>query len=394
MNKKAVLVLDGSQRSALAVTRSIGRRQIPVITASESPSAICQHSRYSTSHVIYPDPKYNPEQFLVWLKGFLSANQIDMVFPVTDITCNILAPLAPRYKNTHIPLASIESINSLSDKSRLTQLASKLSLPHPQSIYVQAIDQVERIRPGIRYPCVIKPSFSRYFMNNQWNDTRVSIVQNQKDFDSLFAKHKYLQQQPFMIQEYIQGTGQGVFSLYSSGREIAWFAHRRLREKPPWGGVSVLSESVKLPEDMVEISRKILDHVSWHGAAMVEFKVAENGTPYIIEVNTRFWGSLQLAVDAGVDFPYLMYKLAVNKEIHEVSEYKVGSKLRWYLGDLDSLLITFKSKEFNFQKKIARFARFFIPDLINTKHEIFRYSDIKPAIFELKKYIADIIGKK
>ncbi len=44
---------------------------------------------------------------------------------------------------------------------------------------------------------------------------------------------------------------------------------------------------------------------------MLELKVDDaDGTPRIMEMNPRFWGSLALALRAGVDFPWLLYQLA------------------------------------------------------------------------------------
>jgi predicted ATP-grasp superfamily ATP-dependent carboligase len=58
----------------------------------------------------------------------------------------------------------------------------------------------------------------------------------------------------------------------------------------------------------------LLGQFDWQGVAMVEFKVEANtGTPYLLEVNGRFWGSLQLAIDAGVDFPALLVDAATGK---------------------------------------------------------------------------------
>ncbi|MCG6900719.1 MAG: hypothetical protein LJE75_12070 [Gammaproteobacteria bacterium] len=73
--------------------------------------------------------------------------------------------------------------------------------------------------------------------------------------------------------------GQGVFALYNHGKPLVFFAHRRLWEKPPSGSVSVFSESIPVDPVMEGYARTLLDHVGRHGVAMVEFKVAEDGTP-------------------------------------------------------------------------------------------------------------------
>ena len=68
---------------------------------------------------------------------------------------------------------------------------------------------------------------------------------------------------------------------------------------------------------------------------MVEFIVADDGTPFLVEVNTRFWGSLQLSIDAGVDFPYLLYQIFTSDRADSIHHYREGLRLRWLLGDLD-----------------------------------------------------------
>ena len=58
-----------------------------------------------------------------------------------------------------------------------------------------------------------------------------------------------------------------------------------------------------------------------------------------MEVNGRFWGSLQLAIDAGMNFPLLFYRLAIGEDVPSQFDYKAGVRSRWLLGDLDQLLI-------------------------------------------------------
>jgi predicted ATP-grasp superfamily ATP-dependent carboligase len=181
--------------------------------------------------------------------------------------------------------------------------------------------------------------------------------------------------------------------LYDHGTPIAFFSHRRLREKPPWGGVSVLSESTPLDPILLTHARALLDAVTWHGIAMVEFKVADDGTPYLMEINTRFWGSLQLATDAGVDFPWLLYNLACGTPIAPVSGYKTGCRLRWILGDLDSLYLTLQDNRIPLQAKMVAVGRFLLPSPFRTRHETNRWADLGPFWWELRDYVHHLLGR-
>jgi predicted ATP-grasp superfamily ATP-dependent carboligase len=147
-----------------------------------------------------------------------------------------------------------------------------------------------------------------------------------------------------LLQEYVAGEGRGLFCLFDRGEPVVFFAHRRLREKPPSGGVSVLCESSPVPERMRETAEALLRPLDWHGLAMVEFKVAPDGTPYLMEVNARPWGSMQLAIDAGVDFPYLQYCLALGLDLPRNLSYRSGIRSRWLLGDLDRLYLVVKDR--------------------------------------------------
>ena len=124
---------------------------------------------------------------------------------------------------------------------------------------------------------------------------------------------------------------------------------------------------------------------------MVEFIVAEDGTPFLTEINTRFWGSLQLAVDAGVDFPYLLYRAFMKEDLGPMAGYAEGKRLRWVLGDLDRLYLVLWDKggeDNGFSDKVREVFAFLRPDFRRTKHEINRVTDIGPAVYELRKYFA------
>ena len=74
---------------------------------------------------------------------------------------------------------------------------------------------------------------------------------------------------------------------------------------------------------------------------MVEFKRdVRDGVPKLMEINGRFWGSLQLAIDSGVDFPRLLVQGVETGTFEPQSDYRLGVRTRWFWGDVDSLLVS------------------------------------------------------
>ena len=88
--------------------------------------------------------------------------------------------------------------------------------------------------------------------------------------------------------------------------------------------------------EIEEAAERLLRALGWYGVAMVEFRRdPRDGRYKLIEVNHRFWGSLQLAVVSGVDFPALLCRLALGEEPGPVPDYPAGVQCRWlFPGDL------------------------------------------------------------
>lgn len=388
---KRVLVLDANQRSALAVTRSLGNHGINIITTDEYESSLAGCSRYSKKYVSYPSALDSPEQFTMAIADICKKESIDIVLPMTELTTTLLLKHRATLHDIELPFPDIATVNTLADKCSLMRIAESLSIPTPQTWYAENAKTLPISLHELRYPIVIKPKTSWLEHGNKWLHTNVIIAENPSDASLILESDPAFDGHPFMLQEYIPGKGEGIFTIYDNRKPLAFFAHRRLREKPPRGGLSVLSESVPVDPLLESYSRKILDYVKWHGVAMVEFRVTPDGAPYLMEINTRFWGSLQLAVDTGVDFPWLLYQISNGMKVEQANDYKKGIRLRWLFGDFDSLYLTIRDKEFSFTEKLKAIVTFIIPHPFKTRHEVNRWDDMGPFWWELKQYMKDLL---
>jgi predicted ATP-grasp superfamily ATP-dependent carboligase len=123
----------------------------------------------------------------------------------------------------------------------------------------------------------------------------------------------------------------------------------------------------------------------------VEFKHdARDGVSKLLEINGRFWGSLQLAIDAGVDFPYLLYRLAVEGDVAPTRGYEVGTRLRWWLGDLDSLALQLRGRR-GWAERRGAIREFLHPAGRPARAEVLRRDDLAPAALELWQYAGDAL---
>ena len=246
---KRALVLDASQRSALAVTRSLGRRGIAVFTADESTTALAGCSRYSKQYLNYPSPRLHPDEFIRSIIRHCELHGISIVFPMTELTTALLLRHKASLSDITIPWPDLESVDSLADKSALMRLAGSLGIPVPHTWYVDNPSDLPCSLDYISLSIGLKPAKSWLKLHNEWFRSSVRVANNPVDALHFLESDPVFQKQPFLLQEYVSGHGEGIFALYDHGKALAFFAHRRLREKPPGGGVSVLSESIPVNPD-------------------------------------------------------------------------------------------------------------------------------------------------
>jgi hypothetical protein len=125
----------------------------------------------------------------------------------------------------------------------------------------------------------------------------------------------------------------------------------------------------------------------------VEFKLDQaDNTPKLMEINGRFWGSLQLAIDAGVDFPSILLQTVTGEPVQPVDAYRIGVKSRWLLGDFDALLMQLVRSPEDLHlahghdgklHSIVNFMKLWQKDL---HYGVQRFSDMRPGLYEVIRW--------
>jgi len=396
--KAGVFVTDGEGRATLATVRALGREGIPVTVGSVEPTSLAGSSRHCTRTACYPSPLEHVEAFQTALLKEVQHGQYGVLLPMTDVTTLLVAQMHSALAQfVQLPTPAVEQIQLVQDKRHVLLVAKQLGIACPETFCLEEDDCLADFARRVRYPVVIKSRFSHYLRSGRWVSGHVHYAH---DPQSLVTRYEESHREiPYpLLQEKIEGYGQGVFLLVWNGELKAAFCHRRLREKPPWGGVSVYRESIPPDNALVEKSFALLQALDWQGPAMVEFKVdRRDGQAKLMEVNGRFWGSLQLAIDAGMNFPLLLYRLLSGENVPAQFNYKIGIKSRWLLGDLDQLWIQLAHSEqangvsphgisklracLDFMKLYER----------NLHYEVFRFGDRGPGWYECRSYIRELL---
>jgi predicted ATP-grasp superfamily ATP-dependent carboligase len=382
-----VLVTDGSQRAALAVTRSLGRAGHEVMVGADRRRSLAGASRYCMESAVFPDALEEPAAFAAAVARSVREARIEIVLPITEAALLALLP-GRESLGASLPWPSAEIVARSLNKEAVLETAARLGIAVPRGVTLDGPDALSRLTAPV-FPVAVKPIRS---VQTAADGSRAKFgVQYARSAPELQELIRSLPSSafPVLVQERIVGDGRGVFVLRWGGRRLAAFAHRRLREKPPAGGVSVYCESVALEPELLQAADRLLESLDWSGVAMVEFKrSARDATDFLMEINGRFWGSLQLAIDAGVDFPALLVAATLGAPVEAPGSYRVGARSRWWWGDIDHLITRLRRSGETLglpegtPKRSRTAMDILLPWRSPGRNEILRLSDPRPALHE------------
>jgi carbamoylphosphate synthase large subunit len=115
----------------------------------------------------------------------------------------------------------------------------------------------------------------------------------------------------------------------------------------------------------------------------------ESGKAAFIEVNARFTGGLATPVAAGFDIPWIIWKLATEREYDESIEIKVGTKTKWILGDVITVVGRLLSFKFSWSemKQVFKFRGF-------DAFDDYRKDDKRAILGEMSYYFEKLVKNR
>lgn len=334
-----VLVLDCDSSAGLESVQSLGKAGATVHAATPLNDCLCCYSRYVRRKLLQPS---DCERLAAWLQELDQHEHYDLIIPSTEVS--LLAFCSNRINEDLRRRSVVSSSRALlfaRDKGKVSRLARFLKLQVPKSYSIR-----HRLakQSTFAFPIVVKPKFSKEEQAGKLHEHSVRYASSVAELDDILNDSNSTSVE---LQEYIEGTGFAVELLMNNGTPIWYFAHERIHEKPLTGGASTLRRSAVPPSQVLEDSIRLLRALKWHGVAMVEWKIARDGRCYFVEVNPRLWGSLALAVDAGVDFPVGLLRLAQGVAPTPQPRYRANYYSRNIVADLDWQIVNFRADHHN-----------------------------------------------
>ncbi len=380
------LVMDARLRQSLVTVRSLGRRgkRVAALEVSNlmklSRSVPTFSSRWCQRSYVAPSYERDTEPFLTYLKQWLTNTGAHVLITSSDGTLAVLREhRAEIERYARVALAKEEALEIAVSKDKTLEIAQRLGLGVPRGVIVTNVAEVKEALRDIGLPAVVKPNES-WLWGEQQGVRLISQLVTTPDEARRAVEELTQHGGSVLFQQFLSGRREAMNFIYANGEMYARFAQWAKRTQPPLGGTSVYRQSIAIPDDIGTQAERLVREIELEGYSEVEFRRDSVGKPYLMEINPRLSASIEVAVRAGVDFPYLLYQWACGERLERVDSYRVGGWMRFLEGDL---LTTFQTiSQYGrpgVTHPVRAFAEFFAAFFVPAHYDYFDWNDLLPT---------------
>jgi len=381
-----VLITDASHRNALAAVRALGKNDIYLVVGGTNKLGPAFFSTYCKKRYLYSNPD-EEGKFVKDLITIIKKEKIDVLLPIGIEACVIISKNKQKFtKLTNLALSDYNTFLKAHDKSKTMKIANKIGVPCPKTFYPRSFEDAKQKAEKTGYPLILKSrkgsAYSGVKIVNNIAELRqkyYELVKNDIKNDDIYDNRHP------MVQEYIPGDIYDVCIFADHGRIIKAVTQKRLKTLPVTGGAGIWNITTD-NLGLMEYNKKLIKTMKYHGPAQIEFKLDKKGKPRLMEINPKFWGTLDLSIQAGVNFPLIATKVAMGHKVTPNFSSKKGIEYIW--------LFPYQVIYFLKTKKKLKF----IIDLVklfrkNTKNEI-SLKDLKPNIITIYSSFLGLFKKE
>lgn len=334
-----ILVLDAACKQSLASVRSFGRAGLRVAAAEcfvecdPSLPVPAFRSRHCARSLVLPSYAADPTGFAAAVVAFVRQHPTRVALPNSDGTIAAMIPVRDELSalGCMLALAPDPALEVANDKDRTLKIARKLGIDQPKSRRIDHLDDLPAVLAEFPFPFVLKPTAS-------WtgrSPSRLVPVDVISEAEAVAATERFLAAgSSVLAQQWACGRREGVTLLVVDGEVLASCAHVAYRTSPALGGASVMRESIPLPTDIYLPAVRLVTAIGLQGICEVEFRRDADNRALLMEINPRLAGTIENAVQSGVDFPMLIWQWATGLPVDPVPGYRTGVRTRWLHGDL------------------------------------------------------------
>jgi len=253
------------------------------------------------------------------------------VLPGTDMGLVALSTARAAFPSgVALGTADPETVRRATDKVELERLAADAGLVMPPTMHTTRAEVESGI--AVELPAMVKAARTRTPTENGFASSSVHRATTRAE---LLDAVRTIPGDTVLIQSALEDELTASSGVAWRGEVVAMAHQVSRRVFPPQCGITAFAETVS-PDPIVETGvRQLMDALGWSGIFQAQF-VLSHGVSYLIDLNPRMYGSLALAVAAGLNLPAIWADLLLGRP-PRVGTYEIGVRFRSEERDLAAL---------------------------------------------------------
>jgi protein-tyrosine-phosphatase len=339
--KHKIILLGSTDGSCLTTVRALaGEKDSDLILANFEKPTVADYSRFLIGVIYLPDPHSDLLACAERLLQEIVGRQADLVFPINDQALEIIDFVRDRIPSICAVAAPVPTIRKAAQsKVGIIRIAEQLGIQYPPSFLlsddVVDMQTEELLAKGV----YAKPEYSCQARNGFLESFYVKRLKSKAELEEFWSDHKWRVR--VLLQQQVDGIGLGLNIFAIEGKLVAFSINRRIHE-PRGGGPGSFRSTGDIDERSIKIAEGIANATRWTGPMMIEVKKSGE-VYYLLELNTRLWGSLRLSEASGISYPVLTKRHFLREPLPEFDSRPAVA--RHFLRDVKWALANGKPKE-------------------------------------------------
>ncbi|MDQ3785217.1 MAG: hypothetical protein M3360_10170 [Actinomycetota bacterium] len=364
---RALVVGGADIRGSLTAVRALARAGWTVGVGSPRPG-LANYSNLCTRWHFVPSPKDSLAAFIDAVNSAGEQDRYGLVFGGGDDEVLALSGARRELKMT-VPYASHANVLRALDKLKLHEAARRVGMATPRTREAnpglsETVEATVVVKPNIHWTPGSEAGTSRF----------AAVVTNQRDTVQRRSREILDAGRTPLIQEFIPGRLLAFVAIADRhGNMLTGFSQITDRVWPVGAGMFTRATIIPTDDQLWDQASALLKELRWFGVAQLQFQCTDEGERYLLDFNGRFYWSLALAVNAGLNLPAMWASLATDQAVGDIPPLPIGTRYQWLGGDLHRAFTERRGGLLHDLGDTLNFAR-------SATHSLWDREDVRPSL--------------
>jgi predicted ATP-grasp superfamily ATP-dependent carboligase len=364
-----VLLTDGQERSSVAACHALRRAGYRVGAAGSVKPAAAHWSRACQERFDVADPRTEDARFAEEIAEIAARSGFEVVMPATDASILALSRHREAFDGEIDPgWPAPDVVEAAMRKADLHEKATRVGLAPPETVLCETVEEARTAANSLGFPVILKPRSSIFEQNNKLQHRGGVMVWDRATLEQRLPEFGL----PCLLQRRDGGRLISFAGVFAEDRLLASVVSRYRRTWPPDAGSVSFSETVAAPAALSERVTDLLAEMEWEGIFELELIQSGPASFAAIDFNPRLYGSLALAVRAGVPLPTIWCDWLLERK-DGTGIASPGFHYRWEDAELCNLVRHLRGGRIRAAASILKPRR-------RTAHALFRWNDPVPLL--------------